>query len=125
MRLRREGRLVKTEAGRENEWRVVFLQEIVDDVQEAIEITILSLVTNGDERGRDVRRHANGVLDVEALGRNDQHTAHALPIEHTASSVPFPLVIPPSTLWTLNVPEVASGLKADKNSCAHQVSGSR
>ena len=116
---------MEVEAGGENERRVVLGEEEVDDVQEPKSATILVVLTNGDERRRDVRRQTDGVLDVEALGRNDQHTAHALPIEHTASSVPFPLVIPPSTLWTLNVPEVASGLKADKNSCAHQVSESR
>ena len=51
--------------------RITFAEQEVDDVQEAIEITILSLVTNGNERGRDVRRHANGVLDVEALSNAD------------------------------------------------------
>ena len=62
-----EGRLIKAERGRENERRVVLLEEGVDDVEEASEVAILVLVTDRDEGSRDVRRHADSVLDVKAL----------------------------------------------------------
>ena len=66
-----ERRLVEAEAGRENERRVVLGEEEVDDVQEPKSATILVVLTNGDERRRDVRRQTDGVLDVEALSNAD------------------------------------------------------
>lgn len=65
--LLRERRLIETERGREHKRGLVLLQERVDDVEEAPEVAILVLVSDRDECGRDVRRHADGVLDVEAL----------------------------------------------------------
>ncbi len=73
-RLRCEWRLVEAEAGRENEGRVVLLEERVDDIQETPEVAILVLVANRDECRGHVRRQANGVLDVETLSKQTSST---------------------------------------------------
>ena len=60
-----------TIAGSQDLRRVRLAKEEVDDVQEALEITVLEVVSNGDEGGWHTRGDTDGVLDVEALGRND------------------------------------------------------
>lgn len=66
-RLLGEGRLVEPETRRQNQGRVVHRKKVVDDVKEAFQVAVLRIFSNRDECRRDVRRHANGVLDVEAL----------------------------------------------------------
>ena len=62
-----EASLIETEGGRKDKGRVVLLKEGVDDVEEATKVAILVIIPNSDERGGDVRRHADSVLNVEAL----------------------------------------------------------
>ena len=62
-----ESSLIETERGGEDKGRVVLLKESVDDVEEATKVAILVIIPNSDERCGDVCRHADGVLNVEAL----------------------------------------------------------
>ena len=80
-RLLSEGRLVEPEARREDQGRVVLLGECGDDVKESLQCAVVGLLSNRDERRRNVRRHADGVLDIEALRGTDQtsHLAPAVP----------------------------------------------
>ena len=68
-RLLREGRLIKAERGRENERGVVLLEEGVDDVEEAAEVTVLVALADRHEGRRDVGSNANRVLDIQSLFR--------------------------------------------------------
>ncbi len=61
-----EGRLLETEAGREHERRGVLLEQELNLVEEARE-PVLVLCTNSHERGRNIRRQPDRVLDVKAL----------------------------------------------------------
>ena len=65
--LLREVGLIETEGSGENKGRVVLLEETVDYVKEATEVTILIVTANADEGGGYVRRNTDGVLDVQAL----------------------------------------------------------
>ena len=67
LRLLSEASLIETEGGGKDKGRVVLLKESVDDVEEATKVAILVIIPNSDERGGDVRRHADSVLNVEAL----------------------------------------------------------
>lgn len=71
-----ERRLVKAETGRQHERGVLLVGERGDDVKEAVERAVLRLRANSDERDRDVRRHADGVLNVEALQTASENSAH-------------------------------------------------
>lgn len=56
-----------TIAGSQDLRRVGFVEQEVDDVQEALEITVLEVVSHGNEGGRDTRSNADSVLDIKVL----------------------------------------------------------
>ena len=58
---------VEAVAGRENSWRGVLVEEEVDDIEEAFQSTVLEVLTNGNEDGRDTGGDTDGVLNVEVL----------------------------------------------------------
>ena len=60
-------RFVLAITGRENLWRITLVQQKVDDVEEALEIAVLEIITDGDEGGRDAGGETNGVLNIEIL----------------------------------------------------------
>ena len=61
---------VEAVAGRENSWRGVLVEEEVDDIEEAFEIPILRLISDGDENSRYAGSNTDGILDVEVLCRD-------------------------------------------------------
>ena len=63
--LLRDGVLVLTVGGRHDVRGSVLVEDVVDNVEEAREVTVLVAVTNGDEDGRDASSNTDGVLDVE------------------------------------------------------------
>ena len=58
---------VEAVAGRENSWRGVLVEEEVDDIEEAFQSTVLEVLTDGNEDGRDTGGDTDGVLNVEVL----------------------------------------------------------
>ena len=59
--------LVLTVAGGENLRGAGLVEERVDDVQEALEVTVRVVLADGDEGDGDTGRDADSVLDVKAL----------------------------------------------------------
>ena len=59
--------LIVTVARREHRRGRIFVEQEVDDVEEAAEVAVAILLADGDERRRDAGCDADGVLDVEVL----------------------------------------------------------
>ena len=104
--------LVLTVAGGQDLRRVRLAKEEVDDVQEALEVTILEVVADRDESGRDTGGNTDSVLNVKVLVKLSSSILHArsayLEETRTAStpaSLPLWGFEPPSSVWRVKVVE--------------------
>lgn len=63
----RDGVLVLSVTGGQHVRWVRLAIEEVDDIEETFQSTVLEVLTNGDEYGRDTGSDTNGVLNIEIL----------------------------------------------------------
>ena len=59
--------LIRAVASGQDLRRRVLVEEVIDDVQESLELSILVIISNGDEGDGDVSGETNRVLNVEVL----------------------------------------------------------
>ena len=104
--------LVLTVAGGQDLRRVRLAKEEVDDIQKALKVTILEVVADRDESGRDTGGNTDSVLNVKVLVKLSSSILHArsayLEETRTAStpaSLPLWGFEPPSSVWRVKVVE--------------------